>query len=325
MDYHPKDHPLPAAQQSTELAAAEAKYCLTAFDLAAAPLGSRDWTLYWAGWHARSRGTQTADDLLQPRVQPWLMACFGAMIAGDREERNHRFLEEALELVQSCGCTASEAHQLVDYVFGRPVGERDQEVGGVMITLAALCLANSLDMHSAGERELARIWTMVEKIRAKQAAKPKHSPLPVAAQVPARRCEHGCNGCDDCTDYEKEPQAPALWVSPEQAAAHTDLDHPEAGRYLPCRRTPAGMFTQPLYAHPAGAAQVPGSWQPIDTVPGTAEDLLLLTTSGKRKIETGWYARDLLEGAIREGESCVYTMWMHLPAAIAASTEGMTS
>lgn len=118
----------------------------------------------------------------QTRVQPWMTACFGPEIAGDREERNHRFLEEALELVQSCGCTAGEAHQLVDYVFGRDIGEPAQEVGGVMVTLAALCLANGLDMHANGETELARIWTKVEAIRAKQAAKPKHSPLP--AHVP---------------------------------------------------------------------------------------------------------------------------------------------
>lgn len=115
---------------------------------------------------------------LQTRVKEWLLACFGIEIASDRVERNHRFLEEALELVQSLGCTASEAHQLVDYVFGRPVGEPHQETGGVMVTLAALCLANDLDMAEAGEVELARIWTKVEQIRAKQAAKPKHSPLP---------------------------------------------------------------------------------------------------------------------------------------------------
>jgi hypothetical protein len=114
----------------------------------------------------------------QARVQPWLMACFGAMIAGDREERNHRFFEEAGELVQSLGMSAHEAHQLVDYVWNRPVGEPNQEVGGTMVTLAALCLANALDMHAAGETELARVWTKVEQIRAKQAAKPKHSPLP---------------------------------------------------------------------------------------------------------------------------------------------------
>lgn len=127
----------------------------------------------------------------QARVQPWMMECFGPMIAGDREELNHRFLEEALELVQSCGCTTSEAHQLVDYVFGRPIGEPNQEAGGVMVTLAALCLANALDMHEAGETELARVWTKFEAIRAKQAAKPKHSPLPGPSAPTATGGDHG--------------------------------------------------------------------------------------------------------------------------------------
>lgn len=120
-------------------------------------------------------------ETFQDRVLPWLLECFGAEIANDRTERNHRFLEEALELVQSLGCTRSEAQQLVDYTFGRPPGDPSQESGGVMITLAALCLASKLDMHEAGETELARIWTKVETIRAKQAAKPRHSPLPAAS------------------------------------------------------------------------------------------------------------------------------------------------
>lgn len=119
----------------------------------------------------------------QELVHPWLMTCFGAVIASDREERNHRFLEESLELVQALGCTAHEAHQLVDYVFGRPVGEPEQETGGVMVTLAALCLANGIDMHTAGWLELARVWSKVEQIREKQAAKPKHSPLPGKREV----------------------------------------------------------------------------------------------------------------------------------------------
>jgi len=131
-----------------------------------------------------SAANAVPDEPFQARVQPWMMECFGAEISADGAERNHRFLEESLELVQACGCTASEAHQLVDYVYGRPVGERAQEVGGVMVTLAALCLAQGLDMHAAGETELARIWTKVEAIRAKQAAKPKHSPLPAAAPQP---------------------------------------------------------------------------------------------------------------------------------------------
>lgn len=134
----------------------------------------------------------------QQRVEPWMMECFGAMISGDKEERNHRFLEEALELVQACGCTQNEAHQLVDYVYGRSVGDKEQEVGGVMVTLAALCLAQNLDMHAAGETELKRIWTKVEQIRAKQAAKPKHSPLPVETSVQFK------NELEECVDMSSK-------------------------------------------------------------------------------------------------------------------------
>lgn len=134
-----------------------------------------------------SAGTVCATNRLsfQSRVQPWLLECFGAEIAADRIERNHRFFEEATELVQANGMTRSEAHQLVDYTFDRPVGELHQEVGGVMVTLAALCLASGENMHVAGETELARIWKKVVQIRAKQAAKPKYSPLPEHVATPA--------------------------------------------------------------------------------------------------------------------------------------------
>lgn len=114
----------------------------------------------------------------QACVALWVHACFGEMVAGDAEERNYRFLEEAIELVQSCGGTAEDCHQLVDYVFNRPVGESHQEVGGVMITLAALCEAQGLDMDAGGTDELARVWRKIPEIRAKQATKPLQSPLP---------------------------------------------------------------------------------------------------------------------------------------------------
>jgi hypothetical protein len=118
------------------------------------------------------------ENKFQTGVKKWLLRCFGVKIAQDKRERNHRFLEESLELVQSCGCTQSEAHQLVDYVFNRPIGEVEQECGGAMVTLAALCYANDIDMQKCGEVELQRIWGKMEQIREKQATKPKHSPLP---------------------------------------------------------------------------------------------------------------------------------------------------
>lgn len=120
----------------------------------------------------------------QERVLPWLIECFGPEIASDKLERADRFVEEALELAQTVeGFNAERAIALVAYVFGREAGHAPQEVGGVMVTLAALCLANHMDMHHEAERELARIWTKVEAIRAKQAAKPTGSALPVPVVV----------------------------------------------------------------------------------------------------------------------------------------------
>lgn len=116
----------------------------------------------------------------QSRVAPWLVECFGDGIARDTQERNQRFLEEALELFQACGSTCAEANQLVDYVYGRDAGEQSQEVGGVMVTLAALCHAHRLAMHQCGEIELDRISRpeVMERIREKQKRKPAFGPLP---------------------------------------------------------------------------------------------------------------------------------------------------
>ncbi len=115
----------------------------------------------------------------QTRVDIWAVQCFGHEIAHDKQVRNYRFLEEALELVQSCGCTKLEATQLVDYVYGRPAGETQQEVGGVMITLTTLCNAHDIDVVAESENELMRIWSLIDKIRQKSLNKPKFGPLPL--------------------------------------------------------------------------------------------------------------------------------------------------
>lgn len=114
----------------------------------------------------------------QAGVLSWMLKCFGVKISEDKAERNHRFLEEALELVQACGASKEDCIKLVDYVYDRPIGDIHQEVGGVMVTLAALCLAQSVEMNIAGQVELERVWTKIDVIRAKQAAKPKFSALP---------------------------------------------------------------------------------------------------------------------------------------------------
>lgn len=115
----------------------------------------------------------------QHRVFPWLIECFGPEVAADVTERCDRFIEEAFELVQSLGYDAARIDALRAYTWGRPPGEPAQEAGGVMVTLAALCCATGLDMHEAGELELARILQpeIMERIRAKQAAKAREIPF----------------------------------------------------------------------------------------------------------------------------------------------------
>ena len=124
--------------------------------------------------------TEAGAEPFQSRVQSWLHECFGPEISGDRLERSDRLLEEVFELLQSSDYPRERIASLSSYVWSRPKGEPAQEVGGVMVTLAGYCLAHGIDMHDAGETELARVWTKVEKIRAKQAAKPTGSALPQA-------------------------------------------------------------------------------------------------------------------------------------------------
>src|SRR5947208_5501519 len=113
-----------------------------------------------------------AVDFFQRRVAEWLAACFPPSVCADRDERMHRFLEEALELAQASGCSSEDARRLVDYVFSRPIGRPELEVGGVMVTLAALCATAGIDMNNAADRELERNWERIDAIRRKQANKP---------------------------------------------------------------------------------------------------------------------------------------------------------
>ncbi|MGF6494207.1 hypothetical protein ABIE56_002398 [Luteibacter sp. 621] len=109
----------------------------------------------------------------QARVSWWMDQCFLPSLYSDMTERGDRLLEEVLELLQAHGYDQARVPTLVDYVFKRPVGEPAQEVGGVMVTLAGFCWIARLDMHAAGEAELARINQpeVMANIRAKQEAK----------------------------------------------------------------------------------------------------------------------------------------------------------
>lgn len=175
--------PLPRDGSNTRKTMAEeealARRMLAAAFGASTQVGADVEASSWIGKTPAATNGERRESTFQLGVHSWLQKCFGVGEPADRREQNHRFLEEALELVQACGCTSSEARQLVDYVFQRPVGDQNQEAGGVMITLAALCLANRIDMYSAGEMELLRVnqSTVMQAICAKWVGKPMHLPL----------------------------------------------------------------------------------------------------------------------------------------------------
>lgn len=109
----------------------------------------------------------------QQRIDEWMHETFVDTIRTNKVERAMRFLEESLELCQSLGLTSEQAGKIQDYVYSRPIGETHQEVGGVMVTLAALCGTAGLNMANCGELELARINRpeIKAKIQAKQVTK----------------------------------------------------------------------------------------------------------------------------------------------------------
>jgi hypothetical protein len=111
--------------------------------------------------------------LFQDLVGQWMHECFDANLYTNMQERGDRFLEEAIEMLQSKGYDKNRVARLVEYVYNRPVGEPAQEVGGVMVTLAGFCHVAGIDMDDASWSEYRRICKpeVMEKIRKKQATK----------------------------------------------------------------------------------------------------------------------------------------------------------
>lgn len=127
-----------------------------------------------------------AQPAFQPRVAVWMQETFGPEVSADFTERGFRFGEEAIELLQANGTTKEDVLKLVDYVYGRPIGELRQEVGGTMVTLAALCQAREIDLMAEANTEQSRVESpeIRAKIQAKQADKRARmiaTPLPGCA------------------------------------------------------------------------------------------------------------------------------------------------
>lgn len=93
----------------------------------------------------------------QRKVHEWCAAAFGADHASSVPQRAVRLLEETVEAYQAAGADPAMAHKLIDFVFSRPIGALDQELGGIGLTLLALAQAANLSADDAETKEFARV------------------------------------------------------------------------------------------------------------------------------------------------------------------------
>lgn len=121
--------------------------------------------------HRQAIPQPAAFHTFQHRVAAWMPKVFDARTIESRLERGLRVLEEALELAQSVGVDQARAERLLAHVMSRPRGETLQEIGGLLVTAAALCNAVGLDMERAAREELERCNQATDKIAAKHQAK----------------------------------------------------------------------------------------------------------------------------------------------------------
>jgi hypothetical protein len=98
----------------------------------------------------------------QEAVKQWAVNAFGeASLAV--HERVARLLEEVIELAQAEQFPPDQIARLVDHVYSKPPGSREQEIGGIGVTLLA---------YEAEEREVLRVMSKtLEHFRARQNAK----------------------------------------------------------------------------------------------------------------------------------------------------------
>lgn len=111
-------------------------------------------------------------DQRQQLVTEWSSHAFGHEQATDLKQRAVRLLEETIEAYQAVGADPAMAHKLVDFVFARPAGELNQELGGIGVCVLALAAAAGFSADDEELREVTRVLAKpIDHFTARNAAK----------------------------------------------------------------------------------------------------------------------------------------------------------
>lgn len=139
----------------------------------------------------------------------WAVRCFGLDHCKHLPLRSQRTLEESAELSQALGLSREDAHLTIDKVYDRPVGEAEQEIGGILHTVGILCESMHVDPDELHEREVRRVLTKSPEHFAKRNQEKLDLGLDASAQssgdLPRTHCYSekwciGLNGSARCSD-----------------------------------------------------------------------------------------------------------------------------
>lgn len=111
-------------------------------------------------------------DWRQTLIGEWTTRSFGEQEACSYPQRGIRLLEEAAEAAQVCAVTEEMALNMIRYVYSRPSGNLNQELGGVGVTLLALAHAAGRSADLCEQTEIARVLNKpIEHFRQRNQAK----------------------------------------------------------------------------------------------------------------------------------------------------------
>lgn len=88
-------------------------------------------------------------DQRQKTAYNWTVKAFGPDHANSASQRATRFIEEAIELYQTCGGNRAMLHKLADFVFDKPPGEPVKELGDVGLTLLTVAELHHVSADTA--------------------------------------------------------------------------------------------------------------------------------------------------------------------------------
>jgi NTP pyrophosphatase (non-canonical NTP hydrolase) len=100
--------------------------------------------------------TRYTRDKRQGVVKAWIKRVFGLRTINLRF-RAERVLEEALELAQAAGYPQEKVAGLTAKVYANPPGALRQEVGGLGISVLALCETAGISADERAEAEIHRV------------------------------------------------------------------------------------------------------------------------------------------------------------------------